>query len=113
MKIKDKTIITSLNGHNGNIWVIRYFQKDHKEEYILSSDEKSLVIIWDIQNYYNKKYTIKSNNGRLFDSLILFNYFNKDYILLPTYETNNFTKLYEFKEDTPFIKNVYGTNESY
>ena len=112
MRIKDKTIITSLKGHNGTVYVIKYYKKENKEEYILSSDENSLVIIWDIQNYYNKKYSFQSNNGRLFDASLLFNIFNKDYILLPSYEPNNFTKLYEFKEDTPFIKNIYGTNEN-
>ena len=112
MRIRDKTIITSLKGHNGTIYVIKYYQKENKEEYILSSDEKSLVIIWDIQNYYSKKYSIQSTNGRLFDALLLFNVFNKDYILLPSYETNNFSKLYEFTENTPFIKNIYGTNEN-
>jgi len=112
MKISDKTIITSLKGHSGNVYVIKYYQKENKEEYILSSDENSLVIIWDIHNYYNKKYSIKSNNGRLFDALLLFNIFKKDYILLPSYEKNNFTKLYEFTENTPFIRNIYGTNEN-
>ena len=81
MRIRDKTIITSLKGHTGNIYIIKYYQKENKEEYILSSDEKSLVIIWDIQNYYNKKYSIQSNNGRLFDASLLFNIFKKDYIL--------------------------------
>ena len=112
MRIRDKTIITSLKGHSGNIYVIKYYQKESKEEFILSSDERSLVIIWDIQNYYSKKYSIQSTNGRLFDALLLFNVFNKDYILLPSYEKNNFSKLYEFTENTPFIKNIYGTNEN-
>ena len=70
------------------------------------------MIIWGVQNYYNKKYSIQSNNGRLFDALLLFYIFKKDYILLPSYETNNFTKLYEFTENTPFKRNVYGTNEN-
>ena len=73
---------------------------------------ENLVIIWDIHNYYNKKYSIKSNNGWLFDASLLFNIFKKDYILLSSYETNNFTKLYEFTENTCFIKNIYGTNEN-
>ena len=93
MRIKDKTIITSLKGHNGTVYVIKYYKKENKEEYILSSDENSLVIIWDIQNYYNKKYSFQSNNRRLFDASLLFNIFNKDYILLPSYGTDNFTKL--------------------
>ncbi len=62
MKIKDKTIIISLKGNESNVYFVKYYQKDNKEEYILSSDE-NIIIIWDIQKYYNQKYRIKSNNG--------------------------------------------------
>ena len=110
MRINDKTIIKSLEGHKGRIFFIKYFCKNNKEDYILSSDENSFVIIWDIQNYFSKKFTIKYTNGRLFHSLILFNVFQNDYIILPSYETKNFSKLYEFKENTTFVKNIYGTN---
>ena len=59
MRINDKIIINSLKGHNNKTTVIRYYINDNKEEYILSCDRNKLVIIWDIQNNYNKKYKIK------------------------------------------------------
>ena len=59
MRINDKTIIKSLEGHKGEIYFIKYFCKNNKEDYILSSDENSFVIIWDIQNYFSKKFTIQ------------------------------------------------------
>ena len=111
MRIKDKAIITSLKGHNSKTTVIRYYLKDNKEEYILSCDNNKLVIIWDLQNYY-KKYTIQSEyNYFIGDALLLFNIFNNTYILLSSYKDNEYNKLYEFKENTKFIKNIYGTNE--
>ena len=113
MRIKDKSNITSLKGHNTYTTVIRYYSKDNKEEYILSCDENKLVIIWDIwdiQNY-NKKYIIQSKySGYIYDALLLFNIFNNNYILLSSYD-NEFSELYEFKENTKFIKNIFGTNE--
>ena len=112
MRIKDKTIITSLKGHNANAIVIKYYLKDDKEEYILSSDANKLVIIWDIQNFFNKKYTIQAQySNHIYDAKLLFNVFNKDYILLSNYASNEYSKLYEFKENTPFVKNIYGTND--
>ena len=112
IRIKDKTIITSLKGHNADTIVIRYYLKDNKEEYILSSDKNKLVIIWDIQNFYNKKYTIQSQySGDIYDAILLFNVFKNDYILLSNYASNEYSKLYQFKENTPFVRNIYGTND--
>ena len=112
MRIRDKTVINSLKGHNANTIVIRYYSKDNKEEYLLSSDKNKLVIIWDIQNFYNKKYTIQAQySSDIYDALLLFNVFNKDYILLSNYSSNEYSKLYEFKENTPFVKNIHGTND--
>ena len=112
MRIRDKTVINSLKGHNANTIVIRYYSKDNKEEYLLSSDINKLVIIWDIQNFYNKKYTIQAQySSNIYDALLLFNVFNKDYILLSNSASNEYSKLYEFKENTPFVKNIHGTND--
>ena len=113
MRIKDKTIITSLKGHNRGTTVIKYYLKDNKEEYILSCDGNKLVIIWDIQNNFNKKYTLQAKyKGYIYDALLLFNIFNNNYILLSSIEYDEYSELYEFKEDTKFVKNIYGTNKN-
>ena len=99
MKIKDKTIITTLEGHGTNVIVIKYYLKDNKEEYLLTCDKNKLVIIWDIQNFYNKKYIIQTKySDNICDALLLFNIFNNDYILLSNYSKDEYSKLYEFKE---------------
>ena len=83
MRINDKIIINSLKGHNNKTTVIRYYINDNKEEYILSCDCNKLVIVWDIQNNYNKKYKIEVKYyGNIYDALLLFNIFNKNYILI-------------------------------
>ena len=111
MRINDKIIINSLKGHKNSTTVIRYYINDNKEEYILSCDYNKLLIIWDIQNNYNKKYNIEIKySGYIYDALLLFNIFNKNYILISS--TNEYSKLYEFKDNTPFIRNIYGTNEN-
>ena len=72
-----------------------------------------LIIIWDIQNNYNQKYIIQSDYSSLIlDALLLFNYNNKDYILLSSSFKNEYSKLYEFKDKTPFVKNIYETNKN-
>ena len=113
MRIIDKVIIASLKGHNTGTNVIRYYIKDNKEDYIISSDKSKLVIIWDIQNKYKKKYNIQVTDfGNIWDSLLLFNIFNKDYIIISSSNKDEFTKLYEFKDNTPLIKNIYGTDQN-
>ena len=52
---------------------------------------------WKYYRYYKNK---------------LFNYNNKDYILLSSDKYNEYSKLYEFKDKTPFIKNIYETNKN-
>jgi len=113
MRINDQFIITSLKGHNDSATVIRYYLRNNYEDYILSCDWNKLTIVWDIQNYYNKKFIIQSEySGEIYDSLLLFNYYNKDYILLSSGNPNEYSKLYEFKDNTPFIKNIYETDNN-
>jgi len=42
----------------------------------------------------------------------LFNTFNNNYILLSCYNNNEYSKLYDFKENPNLIRNIYGTNEN-
>jgi len=115
MTLKDKKIIRALKGHNKKVNVIRYFTKEDKEEYLLSCDESKISIIWDIQNDYNKKYTIKEKYiGTIFDVILMFTLLHKDCIVLSSGNTNEYTKIYELKDEgkVHFIKNVYGTNKN-
>ena len=111
MRIRDKKIIRSLKGHNDRTKVIRYYMKDNKEECILTCDYKNIVIIWDIQNNFNIKYNIEYS-GDIYDAILLFNKFKKDYILLSSCD-KEYSKLYEFKDNTPFIKNIFETNKNH
>ena len=77
---------------------------------MIKYDYNNLIIVWDIQNNYNKKYNIQLNSGTIWDALLLFNISNKNFILISS--TNEYSKLYEFKDNTPFIRNIYGTNKN-
>ena len=113
MRIKEKRIINTLKGHNTNVRVIRYYKKENKEEYILSSDKNKLNIIWDIENNYNIKYKIKIEyKGYIYDAILLFNIYNKNYIILSSGNVNEYSKLYELKENIEFNKDIYGTKEN-
>ena len=119
MRIRDENKMESLIGHKSNANVIRYYHnknnKIKEEEYILSCDDDKIIIVWDINDNYNKKYILKENyKDNIYDSILLFSIFNKDYILLSSdnhHNSNEFCKLYEFKQKTPFIKNIYNTNK--
>ena len=58
-KLLDNKKIISLNGHEKNVKIIRYFinNKDYNE-YLISADKNKIVIILDITNNYNIKYNI-------------------------------------------------------
>ena len=113
MTLKDKAIVKSLKGHENKVHVIRYFNKDDKNEYLLSCDEDKVSIVWDIQNDYKQKIVIKEKYfGNIFDALLLFNINGSDYIALSSGNANEYTKLYAFRENAAFIKNIYGTNKN-
>ena len=113
MRICDKNIIVSLKGHNNYTTVIRYHKKNNNEDYILSCDLDKLLIVWDTQNNYNQKYKIESKySGNILDSLLLFNIENKDYIILSSEKKEEYSNLYELKENTPFIRTIYDTNNN-
>ena len=111
MRIKDKVIINSLKGHNNKVIVIRYFKKENKEEYIISCDCNKIMIVWDIENNYNKKYK-KEVSEYIIDALLLFNIDKKDYIILSSNNKGEYSKLYEMKENIEYKKEVYGTNNN-
>ena len=116
MRINDKTIISSLKGHNNDMvihtFIIRYYQNNNKEEYIISGDSE-LLIIWDIQDNYNEKYILKLQNNEYYcyDALLLFNIFNQNYILISN-TIDKYSSLYLLNENTPFIKNIDGTEKN-
>lgn len=113
MLIKDKKIKNILVGHKSDTSVIKYIKKNKDEDYLLSCDKNKLIIIWDIQNNFNKKYNIQeSYSGDINDAHILFNINDKDYILLSSGRIGEYSKLYEFKENTPYIKDIYNTNNN-
>lgn len=104
VKIKDKELIKSLKGHDNIVTVIKYYKQNNKKDYILSCDKNKKVIIWDIQNDFEQKYIINEKYiGLIWDALILFDVFNNNYILLSSGK-NECSKLYEFKNNTPLIK---------
>ena len=119
MRIKDKFLIKSLEGHKSRTTVIKYYKKNNKEDYILScdsgEDENHIkrVIIWDIQDNFLKKIIIKEEEytGKIFDSLILFDILKKNYILISS-GNPEFSKLYEFEKEYSFINYMGETNRA-
>jgi len=65
--------ILNIKGHENNILTIRYFinYKDNNE-YLISADINSKVIIVDITNNYNIKYKIYNSNTDIFSCLLVF-----------------------------------------
>ena len=72
-------IIKKLKGHSFFITSIKYFFNQlNKKEYLLSSDRNKWVILWDINNNFDKKVIIntKYKYNYIYSCLILFNISN-------------------------------------
>jgi len=118
-RLLDNQKIKSLNGHKNNILIVRYFinNKDYNE-YLISADNKNIVIIWDITNNYNIKYQINTNyNKYIFNCLLVFPHNNNDnYIITSTSNISkdndkSATKIYSLNNGN-FIKYINNTNNN-
>jgi WD40 repeat protein len=87
--------ILSLKEHQNRITSIRYFinNKDNSE-YLISSDENKIVIVWDINDNYGMKTKIDTKYGdSIYSSLIIFpNNENDSYIITSTLSCNDISK---------------------
>ena len=109
--------ILSLQGHKKSITSVRYFfnNKDYNE-YLISADNNSLVIIWDITNNYNIKYQIFTQyKKKIYSCLLAFPPNSDDYIITSTnniskkYIENSSTKIFSLNGGK-FIKYIKDTN---
>ena len=113
LRIKDRKIIHYLKCHKTKVSVIRYFiQNKNNKEYLLSCDESRLTCCWDISTYTLIDSIYTNYSGYIWDALMLFNIFGKNYIFLPSNSSNEYTKIYEFKENLQFIRDISGTKEN-
>ena len=68
----DNKIKKSLKGHENDITTVRYFiNPKNNKEYIISADYDFCILVWEIQNNFNKLHQLKSSS-KLFSSLIIF-----------------------------------------
>ena len=117
----DNKKILSLKGHENHITSIKYFiNNKNYDEYIISSDKKKIIIIWDITNNYIIKYKINTNYGDfIYSCLLLFPHNNKNndnYIISSTVNTSDnndqaATKIYSLNNGK-FIKYINDSNNN-
>ena len=78
----------------------------------MSIDNNKLVIIWDINNNYQKKKINMDYKGIIYSALIIFNIFDNDYIITTSYNALEFTKLISF-DTCKLIRNINYTDKNY
>ena len=115
VRIKDKQILRYLEGHNYKITVVRHYT-NNKKDYLLSCDENEVSIVWDVQRKFDPIYVLQEKNytGIIYDALLLFNINQANYLYLSNNNDtgNEFSKLYEIKNNIQLIVNVYETNKN-
>ena len=137
--LNNNKILRKQKGHSYFVTSIRYFfNKTNNNEYLLSSDANKWVILWDINNNFDKKVIVncKYKNNYIYSCLILFNIFNSKYLSSSNSSTtenddnsnNNsfivissntlsnenyeYTNIYLLRNGA-FIKNTYNNNTNY
>ena len=127
INLNDNKLLFSLKGHLKKVTSIRYFINNfNNNEYLISSDEDKIVIIWDITNNYSLKYSIDTNfNDIIYSCLIVFinennensNNDNEGYIITSTYgisdeNEKSGTKIYSMENNGEFINYINNSNNN-
>ena len=137
--LNNNRMIVKLKGHSFFITSIRYFfNQTDKKEYLISADRNKWVIIWDINNNFDKKVVINTRikDTHIYSCLILFNITNtaflstsnnstfenedntNSYIIISSNnlsydnESSEYTSIYLLDNDS-FIKSTYNNNTNY
>ena len=119
ISLLENKITVSLQGHNNHIRTIRYFINNiNSEEYLISSDNDIIVIVWEITYNFNLKFKINTNySDNIYSCLLLFDLINENnYIVTSSYaqlddNEKSATKLYSL-ENGQLIKYISHTNKN-
>ena len=111
-RIKDKSLVGCLKGHKAQVSSMRYFIQNNEQDYLLTCDEYKVVICWDLQKYSQFFKIITNYSGYIWDAIILFNISNKNYLFIPSYDSDEFTKIYEFNSNPSFVKDIKSTYDN-
>ena len=112
LRIHDKKLITSLEGHESTVDIVKHFYDDsNKKRYLLSSDYSKLVIVWDITKYYNKINKICTEYTQYITSLLII--FEKNYVITSTDGTseNDLIKIYSLNNGK-LLSSIHDTNKN-
>ena len=96
---------------------VRYFlNKENLEEYLISSDESKIVIIWNITDNYNVTNIINTKyNENIYSCLALFKINNSNIVITSTIDSlsdNCYSRKYYLDNNCNFIGNINETNNN-
>ena len=115
ISLNENKIIQSLEAHESHITSIRYFiSEKNKNEYLVSTDQTNIVIIWDISNNYEIISKIETDYKEyIFSCLLIFNIDKSLYknILVTSCSCIGYTKLYSL-DNNLLIKNIQITENN-
>ena len=115
ISLTDNKIIKSLEGHESHITSIRYFiNNKNYMEYLVSTEQTSMLIIWDISNNYNIVSKIKTDyKDNILSCLLIFNLNISNYnnLIITSCSCMGFTKIYSF-DNNLFLKNIPNTENN-
>ena len=107
--LKDNKEVRKLKGHKDRILNVRYFQDPYTEDdYLISSDRKNNIIVWNLQNF-SKIVDININYNALIYSVLLIFDSNEIYAVSSSLSDTDSTKVFEVGNPN-YIINIQGTS---
>ena len=103
-RVFDKQLIRYLKGHQSKVSVIKYFIKNNTNEYLLSCDEKKVVICWSLLTYTQQFKIDTKMIGYIWDATVLFNISGVDLCIISSNSDEECTRIYDFNNNNQFIK---------
>ena len=115
ISLNDNKIIKVLEGHESHITSLRYFINEKNNfEYLISSEQTNIVIVWDISNNYEIKSKIQIDyKDEILSCLLVFNINISIYknFVITSCSCIGFTKLYSFDSNL-LLKNIQNTENN-
>lgn len=103
INLKDNEEIKKLEGHKDRIVNLRYFQDPNtKNDYLISSDRKFIVIVWNLTDYSIKLNIEIKYEGFIYSCLLFFDQ-NKMWAVTSSLGENNYTKVIDCEDKNNII----------
>lgn len=113
VRLIDNKEIKQLKGHKDRILSIRYYKNSiDNKDYLISSDRKENIIVWDL-NDFSKKLEMNMNYNSMIYSILLFFDSNTLFAVISSIDSNDYTKVIDINNQNNIVNLKNSNKEIY